>query len=775
MLKHLRLLFFFVLLSLLFTSLPAGQSDLVTLFGPETFVRNKGKLVTEVREFSTIGFMGPYILHVQNGNKNGNNRVSSAEVWLNDERLLGPSNFSQQVSGYDIEVELDEQNLLEVKIASKPESFLKIWIEGIPVGISIEVELDEVNSMSSLITSEDGGVIEAIGLDGIKYTLIIPEFALLYDREITLTPVISMIGLPLSSGMVGAVKIDPDGLQLMKPVTLIIDFPFMVPFYLSGFSFDNYGEGFHLLPIERGDTQVIFEITHFSLQGTGAVTQAEINALKQQGQNLKGMDLFQNKVAIIGLEMKYYYGLDWRDNPNLVDEYNELVENAYVDWFEDPNGMQYILQNAEANLVAGLDDALAALGHLRRLMDLLFGFSEALPRPINCGDGWICLNWESLELCLEEKIKELLEEALKSLNKDCTGGISDEEKSGEILAQASRLDEIGVLDLDMDYLKSLKICGIATLEVIPASKVMGFNEQFPIEIIAKDKDGNLLSNRPYHFQVWDEEIIGFDENALTIFSFEKEGKTWLEVYDEITKGIWSADVKVEVTSESAPIIEIQSHPNNCFVTSYVIELIGNVYYSGEVPVDSIEITIGPRKVDAYLQPNGEFKIQLELDECANHLVFSLFGTDSGGNKIPIGPHNFDIENIDYQITLIDIRTSAWTCHYDYPGGDVFTYVFIGNERSGYVYDIEDEELVADYIISGGEYSLDGFSIRLFETPDGTLDNYIEAIIEGPNLMTGDNFESGPEFPPTPFLATRDRCGMPPQPSPFYFLQYLPLF
>ena len=197
-----------------------------------------------------------------------------------------------------------------------------------------------------MVSSSDGEVIETNGFNGIKYTLIIPEDALLYDKEITLTPVISMIGLSLSSGMLGAIQIDPDGLQLLKPATLIIDFPFVIPSYLAGFSFNKNGEGFQLLPIERNNTQVIFEITPFSTQGTGAITQAEIDALKLQGQYLTGMDLFQNKVSIIALEMEYYYGPNWRDDPNRVDEWMALGKNA------------------ETNPVTRLDDALSALGHL---------------------------------------------------------------------------------------------------------------------------------------------------------------------------------------------------------------------------------------------------------------------------------------------------------------------------------------------------------------------------------------------------------------------------
>ena len=130
MLKNCRYLAAFVLLSLLLTVLPANQSYLITFFGPAEFVRGKGKPFIETKEFSTTGFQAPFVLHLRNGDDNGQNRVSSAHVWLNGELLFGPSDFSQQVWGYDVEVELTLQNTLDVKIDSAPGSKLTIWIEG---------------------------------------------------------------------------------------------------------------------------------------------------------------------------------------------------------------------------------------------------------------------------------------------------------------------------------------------------------------------------------------------------------------------------------------------------------------------------------------------------------------------------------------------------------------------------------------------------------------------------------------------------------------------
>ncbi len=117
--------------SLLLSVSPAvGQTDV--LFGPDTFVRGKGKPTTETRSFNLNGFRPPFTLHLRSGGEDGSNRVSSASVWLNGQLLFDPSAFSQQVSGYDVPVDLTDPSTLQVSLASKPGSQLTAWIEGVP-------------------------------------------------------------------------------------------------------------------------------------------------------------------------------------------------------------------------------------------------------------------------------------------------------------------------------------------------------------------------------------------------------------------------------------------------------------------------------------------------------------------------------------------------------------------------------------------------------------------------------------------------------------------
>jgi len=133
--KFLRFSSVFILLTFLFGVSPSGQSGLVTFFGPEIFICDTGKAIEEIREFSAANFQAPFILHLRNGDDFGNNRISSAKIWLNDELIFSPEYFSQEAWGYDIAIELHEQNILKVLLKSKPGSFLKIWIEGQPINL----------------------------------------------------------------------------------------------------------------------------------------------------------------------------------------------------------------------------------------------------------------------------------------------------------------------------------------------------------------------------------------------------------------------------------------------------------------------------------------------------------------------------------------------------------------------------------------------------------------------------------------------------------------
>lgn len=86
---------------------------------PNTFVRNNGKPKQEILTWQSCGGNG--IMAVSN------DRVSSAEVYLNGELLLGPQNFNPNVSTLSLPVTLlAGENVLSVMLRGSPGSHLAV-------------------------------------------------------------------------------------------------------------------------------------------------------------------------------------------------------------------------------------------------------------------------------------------------------------------------------------------------------------------------------------------------------------------------------------------------------------------------------------------------------------------------------------------------------------------------------------------------------------------------------------------------------------------------
>jgi RHS repeat-associated protein len=114
----------------------SGMTGSATVFGPQMFVRSSGKPVTEQSAFSNpVGGSG-FTLKVQNGDYEGNHRVTSATITLNGSEVLVPSDFNQHVPAFERPVTLQQRNILTVQLQGKPGSFLVITIDGGPVNVN---------------------------------------------------------------------------------------------------------------------------------------------------------------------------------------------------------------------------------------------------------------------------------------------------------------------------------------------------------------------------------------------------------------------------------------------------------------------------------------------------------------------------------------------------------------------------------------------------------------------------------------------------------------
>jgi hypothetical protein len=148
--------------------------------------------------------------------------------------------------------------------------------------LSVKVSMDESTAATALITTA-GGSLSATAADGTVFNLTLPADALFSDEQITLTPLTSVDGLPLSGGFVEGVQLSPDGLQLLEPATLTISTPKAAlsgDLLLVGFAYHRAGEEFYLTPTESTGTTITMRVTHFSGRGAGKGTNADVK--KQQ-------------------------------------------------------------------------------------------------------------------------------------------------------------------------------------------------------------------------------------------------------------------------------------------------------------------------------------------------------------------------------------------------------------------------------------------------------------------------------------------------------------
>jgi hypothetical protein len=135
---------------------------------------------------------------------------------------------------------------------------------------SVAPVADPANATTATIGTA-GGTLTATGADGSSFTLTIPVGALAGDIAITLTPVASVGGLPLSGGAAAAVDIAPDGLALMKPATLAIA-PANAPATADQRGFSWHDDASHEVYLRDLAPKAAIEMTleHFSGYGVGS-------------------------------------------------------------------------------------------------------------------------------------------------------------------------------------------------------------------------------------------------------------------------------------------------------------------------------------------------------------------------------------------------------------------------------------------------------------------------------------------------------------------------
>ncbi|MGE5234680.1 MAG: hypothetical protein ACM3OB_11265 [Acidobacteriota bacterium] len=134
----------------------------------------------------------------------------------------------------------------------------------------LKVTLDTARAVSKSIGAT-GGTLQATAASGARFTLTIPPQALLFPETITLTPIKSIAGLPLTPGLAAGVEIGPSGLRFQALAALSIQ-P-VQPVALASettFGYRLRGSLFFLYPAALGQRSVRLDILHTGGYGLAA-------------------------------------------------------------------------------------------------------------------------------------------------------------------------------------------------------------------------------------------------------------------------------------------------------------------------------------------------------------------------------------------------------------------------------------------------------------------------------------------------------------------------
>jgi hypothetical protein len=151
-------------------------------------------------------------------------------------------------------------------LSISPAAGLPMIVNG-PTPPVVTPTLDTARAASASISTA-GGSLAATDAKGNRFTLTIPAGALLNRETITMTPVISATGLS-GSGVVAAVQLDPDGLGLMQPAQLKIEFATPPPAGTLPLGWRNQTPGVYLNMVNPKQQALTLSLLHFSGAGAG--------------------------------------------------------------------------------------------------------------------------------------------------------------------------------------------------------------------------------------------------------------------------------------------------------------------------------------------------------------------------------------------------------------------------------------------------------------------------------------------------------------------------
>jgi hypothetical protein len=159
----------------------------------------------------------------------------------------------------------------------------------------------------------EGGTLSALAADGTRFELLIPPGALDFTEVITMTPALRAENLPFSGGLIGAVSLEPAGLDLYTPAQVRIIPPTLAPGLMTiGFAYNGTGEQFHLRPLapnagtvqlQAEEIAITMEIVSIRPVGAGRGTRADVDRQLSQSAPADPIDAMEQDIVAEALDL----------------------------------------------------------------------------------------------------------------------------------------------------------------------------------------------------------------------------------------------------------------------------------------------------------------------------------------------------------------------------------------------------------------------------------------------------------------------------------------
>ncbi|MBI5283178.1 MAG: hypothetical protein HY858_15950 [Candidatus Solibacter usitatus] len=135
-------------------------------------------------------------------------------------------------------------------------------------GLTLRPTLDSSRSATALIGAA-GGALSLTDAKGTKFTLTIPPKSLFGSETIRMTALTRLDGLPGGGPLSAGVQLEPDGLALFEPATLLIESPTPLPENAIPLGWHGTGKGAYVNLIHPDPKQLVLMLSHFSGAGIG--------------------------------------------------------------------------------------------------------------------------------------------------------------------------------------------------------------------------------------------------------------------------------------------------------------------------------------------------------------------------------------------------------------------------------------------------------------------------------------------------------------------------